>query len=108
VAKGKSGGGITIADMVRDAMKELGDDAKPLAMQEHIQNKFGKELGTQIISNYKFQIRKKAGAAPAGRGRGKRAAAAGVLDDVETIRLIRGLVSSLGARRVKELVDVLE
>jgi hypothetical protein len=110
MAKGKSGGGTTIADMVRDAMKELGSDAKPLAMQAHIKTKFNKDLTTQVISNYKFQFRKKAGMGPAGsgRGRGKHAGAAGVLDDVETIRVIRGLVNSLGAQRVKELVDVLE
>src|SRR5262249_35836436 len=110
VAKGKADGGTTIADMVRDALKELGNDAKPLAIQAHIKSKFGKELATQIISNYKFQLRKKTGAGPSGRGRGrgKRGAAAGLLNDVETIRVLRGLVSKLGAAQVKELVDVLE
>jgi hypothetical protein len=93
--------------MVRSAMEELGAGAKPLALQAHIKAKHGKELPTQIISNYKFQIRKKSG--KKGRPRGPRpAAAAGALHDVESIRLLRGLVTQLGARKVKELVDVLE
>jgi hypothetical protein len=92
--------------MVRAAMEELGAGAKPLKIQAHIKEKHGKVLPTQIISNYKFQIRKKSG--KKARPRGARPVAAGALHDVETIRLLRGLVTQLGARKVKELVDVLE
>jgi hypothetical protein len=106
VAKAKADSNM---GMVRQAMEDIGAGAKPLALQAHIKEKFGKELPTQIISNYKFQIRKKGGA----KGRGRRAVAAGgggggALQDVESIRLLRGLVTQLGARKVKELVDVLE
>jgi hypothetical protein len=91
-------------DMVRDAMGVLGSDAKPLAMQAHIKQKFEKVLPTQIISNYKFQVRKQGGT-KGGRGRGRRAVTASALQ-IEDFEAVRGLVSRLGADQVKRLVDV--
>jgi hypothetical protein len=88
-------------DMVRDAMNVLGSDAKPLAMQAHIKQKFDKVLPTQIISNYKFQVRKQAGA----KTRGRRPATAGGLK-IEDFEAVRGLVTRLGADQVKRIVDV--
>src|SRR5262249_20006828 len=71
VAKGKTEtpNEPNMMDMVRSAMSELGLDAKPLKLQAHIKQKFSKEMTTQMISNYKFQIRKQGGAQVRTRGR---------------------------------------
>lgn len=91
--------------MVRAAMAELGSDAKPLDLQANIKTNYGVELNTQIISNYKFQIKKKLGTPTGKRGPGRPAASAGALR-VEDFEAVRGLVSRLGADQVKRLVDV--
>ncbi|MBA4066821.1 MAG: hypothetical protein C0501_24555 [Isosphaera sp.] len=90
--------------MVRAAMQELGADAKPLELQAHIRSRYGAELATNIISNYKFQIRSKGAGRPAGAARGRRAG--GPALRVEDFEAVRGLVSRLGADQVKRLVDV--
>lgn len=101
MAKGKSDGEKSPSrmGMVREAMDVLGAGAKPLAIQAHIKDKHGVELPTQIISNYKFQIRRQGGS----KGRGRRAATALQIEDFEAVR---GLVGRLGADQVKRLVDV--
>lgn len=92
--------------MVRTALDELGMDAQPLELQGHIKSKYGVELPTQVISNYKFQIRKKAGQAGPGRGRrGGGGGGSGGLR-VEDFEVLRGLVDRLGASQVKKMVDV--
>jgi len=93
--------------MVRAALEELGYEAKPQEMQTHIKTKFGVELPPNIISNYKSQLKRKVGA-PAGPGRGRRAATAAPegglqVADFEAIRM---LVNRLGSDQVKRLVDV--
>jgi hypothetical protein len=85
--------------MVRSAMEEIGNDAKPLTMQAHIKSKFGAELPANIISNYKSQIKRKNGAS--GPGRGRRAGL-----QVEDFEAIRSLVKRLGADQVKRMVEV--
>jgi hypothetical protein len=104
MARSKDNGekGESNMGMVRAVMQELGADAKPLDIQKRIKEKYNKELATQIISNYKFQIRKSSGAA--NRGRGRKAVSGGLqVADFETVR---GLVARLGADQVKQLVDV--
>ena len=105
MAKAKSNGekGPSRMGMVREAMGELGAGAKPLAIQGHIKTKHGVELPTQIISNYKFQIRKQGGAKV--RTRGRRGATGGPLQ-IEDFEAVRTLVNRLGADQVKRLVDV--
>ena len=87
--------------MVRSAMEEIGNDAKPLAMQAHIKSKYGTELPANIISNYKSQIKRKNGGTPSGRGR-----KAGL--QVEDFETIRNLVRRLGADQVKRMVEVMK
>jgi hypothetical protein len=101
----KSKGGSTAekkptqADMIRAAMAELGDDAKPLAMQAFVQSKYGKTIPATTISNYKSVMKKKA-AQGGGRKRGD-----GIkIDDIETVT---GLVRRLGAAQVKRLIEVI-
>jgi hypothetical protein len=88
--------------MVETALDDLGMDAQPLELQGHIKSKFGVELPTQVISNYKFQIRKKAG--QTGPGRGRRGGGGGLR--VEDFEVIRGLVDRLGVAQVKKMIDV--
>ena len=68
---------------------------------------FGAELPTQVISNYKFQIRKKAGQAGPGRGRRGGGGGSGGLR-IEDFEVVRGLVRRLGAAQVKKMVDVID
>jgi hypothetical protein len=84
--------------MVRNAMEEIGADAKPLAMQAHIKSKFGTELPANIISNYKSQIKRK-------NGGGKSVGRKGGLQ-VEDFETVRNLVRRLGAEQVKRIVAV--
>jgi hypothetical protein len=84
--------------MVRRAMEEIGADAKPLAMQTHIKNKYGAELPANIISNYKSQIKRKNGSVS---GRGRKAGL-----QVEDFETVRNLVRRLGAEQVKRIVSV--
>ena len=85
--------------MVRTALQEMGGDPKPMEMQAHIKSKFGVELPTNIISNYKSQIKRKNGGGGPGRGR------RGGLQ-VEDFETIRSLVKRLGADQVKRLIEV--
>lgn len=91
--------------MVRAALQDMGGDPKPQEMQAHIKSKFGVELPANIISNYKSQIKRKAGGAAAGPGRGRRSTASLQVADFETVR---GLVKRLGVEQVKKLVEVCE
>ena len=116
MARGKGeNGGVTQADMVREALAALGADAKPKAVQAHVKEKHGKELSRIIISNYKSSMKRgKLGGLAGGdaprRGRPRKAAGAAAggdsfrLDDLEAVR---GLVSRLGAANVRRLVEVL-
>lgn len=92
--------------MVETALADRGMDAQPLDLQAHIKSKFGTELPTQVISNYKFQIRKKAGKTGPGRGRRGGGGSGGLR--VEDFEVVRELVKRLGAAQVKELVDVID
>ncbi len=102
MARGKAKGEPSQREMVRQALEELGPDAKPLAIQEHIKQKYNRELTTGLISNYKSTSKNKGGGT--GRRRGRPPGAGVVrLDDLEAVR---GLVDRLGATQVKRLVDV--
>jgi hypothetical protein len=93
-------------DLVRGAMEALGAKAKPQAIQDYIkENHNGRILTKQLISNYKFHIRRK-GKVVARRGRKPGAATGGTvrLDDLE---VVRALVNRIGADQVKRLVEVL-
>jgi hypothetical protein len=62
----KKTGGISKMDAVRQALRQLGGDAKPVQIHGFIKDKFGIEMTLDHISNYKSDIRKK-------RGKGKKA-----------------------------------
>ena len=109
-------GGVSQADMVREALAALGADAKPRAIQEFVQQKHGKELSRIIISNYKSNMKKGrlgglngGGVGGGGRRRGRPPAGGGDGGSVrlEDLEAVRGLVGRLGADNVRRLVEVL-
>jgi hypothetical protein len=102
MARGKANGEKkpNMMGMVRAALEEVGGDPKPLELQAHIKSRFNTEIPTNIISNYKSQIKRKGG----GGGRGRRGGRGGIqMGDLETVR---GLVNRLGADQVRRLVAV--
>lgn len=115
---GRPKGSTSKMGMVRTSLEELGKDAKPMAIQEHIQAKHGVEIPKIIISNYKSTILKKKGGGRKKRGRpvGSKSAIAPVATGatssskglrMEDIAAVSGLVGRLGAAQVRQLVDVL-
>jgi hypothetical protein len=85
-------------ELVREAMEALGAKAKPQAIQDYIKEHHnGRELTKQLISNYKFHIRKK-GKVAARRGRKPGAAAAsGGTVRMDDLAAVRALVNRIGA-----------
>jgi hypothetical protein len=89
--------------MVQAALEHCGWEAKPSVMQGYIKDTFdGTELAPNIISNYKSQL-KREGRLPGGTRTRKTGGSSLQVDD---FKMIRTLVSRLGADQVKELVDV--
>ncbi|MCS7021336.1 MAG: hypothetical protein NZU63_05875 [Gemmataceae bacterium] len=85
---------ISQMQMVRLAMQAKGPEAKPAELQEYILQEFHHELPTNLISNYKSQIKRQSGG-------GRR------LPQIEDLETVRNLIKRLGADQVKRLVDVL-
>ena len=96
MAKAKSEGNK--AQMVRDAVAALGDDAKPQAIQTWISEKHKTELSTTMISSYKSNM-KKSGGKKGGRGKGG--------DIFEDITAVQGLLSKHGKSNLGKLIDAL-
>ena len=116
MARTKSDGGPSMADMVRAAIQELGRTAKPGPIQEFIKTKFEKDVSRIIISNYKSQMKKKGELGkrrgrPPGSGKVEgapvKASAGGKGIQLEDLAAVRGLVGRLGANQVRQLIDVL-
>lgn len=93
------------AEMVRSALAELGEDAKPQKIQEYVKTKYNKELSTTLISNYKSMMKKRSGMPPGRRGRPPKGSGAIQIEDLETVR---SLVRRLGSENVVRLVDVVK
>src|SRR5579871_4377325 len=102
-AKGDAEKGPSQMHMVRTALQEMSGDPKPNEMAEFIKTKFDREIPTNIISNYKSQLKRK-GLTPGKRGRKPGGGNGSLrLEDLETVR---GLVGRLGAEQVRRLVAV--
>lgn len=105
--KGDGSGKPNQTDMVKAALDELGQDAKPLAIQEYVKAKFNKDLSTTLISNYKSVMKKKAGGGRAtGKRRGRPPRAASGALHIEDLEAVRALVKKLGPDNVVRLVGV--
>lgn len=115
MARGKSKGDITKAEAVRQTLAELGNDAKPLQIQDHLKTKFGMDMATSVISNYKSVLLKRARGKKARRGSPKAQAEAAAPNHVsppdgirlEDIRAVKQLVDQMGAEKVRQLAEVL-
>ena len=60
----RAAAGLSKQELLRQAIKQLGKDAKPLQIQAHVKDKFGVEISTNHISAAKTEIlRKMAGGA---------------------------------------------
>ena len=57
-----NGAGISKMEAVRRALAELGKDAMPIPIKEYLQSRFGIEMNTEHISNYKSSLLKASGA----------------------------------------------
>ncbi len=100
MARGKSDDKPTQKEMVQAALDDKGWKVKAVELQGFINEKYGVELRTSLISNYKSIIKREGGK----RGGRKPGRKGGVqFSDLETVR---GLVERLGADQVKKLVDV--
>jgi hypothetical protein len=57
---GKPQAGLTKMEAVRQALAQLGRDAKPRVIQPYVKERFGVEMTTDHISTYKKEIARKA------------------------------------------------
>jgi hypothetical protein len=114
-ANGQEGGRrVNKMDLVRKALKRLGNDTKPKRIQAYLKKRYGLEISADMISNYKGSILKKA----VGESRlipqseaeapppAKEQAVSGGLS-IEEVRAVKELADKIGAGKVRELVDVL-
>ena len=72
---------------------------------EHIKTKFNREIPTNIISNYKSQLKRKGLSSGTGR-RGRKPGGGNGSLRLEDLEVVRGLVTRLGAEQVRRLVGV--
>jgi len=118
----KNGGGITKMEAVRQVLAEMGNDAKPAAMQPVIKERFGIDMTTDHISTYKGDILRKAkggkkAAAPKGApapapaaaressvSRDRPAPSGGGGLRFEDVQATKELVDRLGADRLRALI----
>lgn len=110
-------------DAVKKALKDLGKDAMPIAIQTHVQKEYGVEMSTAHVSNYKTMIlrggkpgkkrrkrRKKAEAAVAvvaAKAAAPMSAGSSATVTVAEIEAVKGLVGRVGETTLKELIDVI-
>jgi hypothetical protein len=113
-----NGGAISKLEAVRRSLAELGNDAKPLALQGHLKKTFGIDMEPSYISKYKSLVltsaRKLKGskpkpavpATPAPTPAPKASATGGGIS-LDDIRAVKELTARLGADKVSELAGLL-
>jgi hypothetical protein len=121
--KAGPGNGQTVSKLeaVRRSLAELGNDAMPLTIQEHLKKTFGIQMSPNHISNYKSLV---LGKRRKGKRRGRKPkAVAGAVQEaatpvvreatregdisLEDIQAVKELSERLGAGQVRELVGLL-
>ncbi len=107
MARTKSTGGPTKAEMVRDALKELGD-ASPKEMQAWIKTKYNVEIKTQMLSSYKSNEgkKKKKGAKRGPKPKVANGGGGGSIA-VDELMALRKLIVRVGADQVQSIVKAL-
>jgi hypothetical protein len=118
-------GSMTKKEAVRQALADLGPDAKPTQLQDHIKKKFSIDMTRGHIAVTKREIRNAAAGKKKTRGKAKKTPAQGWaarqveaaplaraegatqrvgLDDVEAVK---GLLDRLGASSLRRLIDLM-
>jgi hypothetical protein len=112
---------ISKLEAMRRSLAELGNDATPLALQDHIKKTFGFDMNTAYVSKYKSLVLSK-GRKGKRRGRKPNAAAGAVQEaaapasreatkgtdiSLEDIQAVKELSDRLGAGQVRELAVLL-
>jgi hypothetical protein len=111
--------GMSKMDGVRNALAALGNDAQPIQIRSYVKEKFGMEMSTAHVSNYKTAIMrkqpvkashtkvkllKKPAAAKAAPGRKPTGVKSGFnIDDLETVK---ALVVRVGQNNLKTLIGL--
>ncbi len=106
----KSKAGMNKAQMVRDAIAALGNDAKPQAIQEHIKAAGGPEIPTVMISSYKSNMKNKVGKKRGRKGKVGRPAGSGAAkggDIIHDISAVRELLNKHGKPGLVKLIDAI-
>ncbi len=103
---------INKMEIVRQALKKLGDEAKPTEIRDLVAKKNHLQLSLNLISNYKNSILKKVSGqsavlrAPAASPSRSNGVAGGIsLDDIQAVKT---LAERLGVAKLHSLIDVLE
>ncbi len=117
--------GMSKLDAVRQALKDLGTDAMPIAIQTHVLKAYGVDMSTAHVSNYKTMILRGDKPGKKRRKRRKNIKAEAVVAvvaakavapvsvsssatvTVAEIEAVKGLVSRVGESTLKELIDVI-
>jgi len=114
---------VSKLEAVRRLVAELGHDAKPLALKEHLKTKYNIDMDPAYISKYKSLVLSKGGKGKR-RGRKPKAEAGAVQEaaapvavvavsvggggiTLDDIRAVKELTGRLGSDRVRELVGLL-
>jgi hypothetical protein len=103
---------------VRAVLADKGMEIKPREIQKELRERFGLEMSTNLISNYKSHERGKKGlprsragrprrGRPAANGPSPRRGAAGQVLVMDDLRTLRDMAGRLGPKGLRELVDVL-
>jgi hypothetical protein len=103
--------GVNMMECVRQALAQLGYDAKPMQIQKHLRRKFKLNMNPKMISTYKGSIVKEARQSGLIESPVARPLPAVVLslggDTVEEVRAVKELGDKLGADKVKALLELL-
>jgi hypothetical protein len=117
--------GMTKMEGVRRALAELGKDAKPLRIRDHLKQRFNIDISPDVVSTYKKELARRAAKAkgtakPKGKPAAPEAAAgakplptaapkaqAGKGISLGDIQAVKALVGRVGAEQLRSLVDLL-
>jgi hypothetical protein len=102
------GGRVNKMECMRQTLAQIGNDAKPREIQDHLKRTFGLTMSTKMISTYKGSIGKKA----AQQSRMMRAPASGRAvgggtGGIEDARAVKELADRIGPEEMREWLDVL-
>jgi hypothetical protein len=87
--------------MVREALQQLGDDAKPKAIGEHVKAKHGVDIQPAMISSYKSTIVGK------GSGSSRTGRSGGTSVSISDLEQVQRLIDRVGANHLQQLIKVL-